>query len=104
LSVKKFIFEFGCGIKAGQALMADMRLSREYPYQILTLPTLQILTKYRFQYGDLDEERVKVASAFHAGIVFDKKKLSIVDNPIDPINGVVTVNDVKFQIGMGFYF
>jgi hypothetical protein len=104
LSVNRFIFEIGAGMKLGQATIGDNRLSREYSYQVMTLPTLQLLSKYRFHVGDLTEDKVKAGMAVHAGIVIDQKKLSNIDNTTDAIKGVVRVNDVKFQVGMGIYF
>jgi hypothetical protein len=45
-----------------------------------------------------------MGSAFNAGIIFEKKRLRIIDVPTEPINGAISVNDIKFLVGMGFYF
>jgi hypothetical protein len=104
LSINRFIFQLGMGIKAGSALFVDSRLLRNYSYQVSTLPTAQLVGKYRFQVGDLNEETVKMGSAINFGISFDQKRLKIIDNPIDSINSDVTVNEIKLLIGLGLYF
>lgn len=104
LSLNKFIFEMGLGVKSGRSKMNGATLSQEYTYQMMSVPTIQLLSKYRFQVGDLNEDSVKMGSAFHAGIIYEQKKLSMLDIPSETILGTINVNDIKFQIGMGFYF
>lgn len=104
LSLNTFIYELGVGLKAGQSHMSGSGLSKVYTYQMVSVPTLQLLTKYRFHIGDLTEDSVNIGSALHAGIIFERKKLSINDIATENINGILYANDVKFQIGMGFYF
>ena len=104
LSVNRFIGSIGVGVKTGSADLSDDRLSRGYSYTIATLPTVQLLTKYRFHVGDLTEDTVNMGTALHAGLIYEQKKLSIIDNPLDLVNSVISVNEIKLQIGIGFYF
>lgn len=104
LSLNKFIFEMGLGVKSGSAKIDGATLSQQYSYQMMSVPTLQLLSKYRFHIGDLNEDSVKMGTAFHAGLIYEQKKLSMLDIPSETINGTINVNDIKFQIGMGFYF
>jgi hypothetical protein len=104
LTMNKFIFETGVGLKFGESTMKGYTLSKQYTYQIISVPTFQLLTKYRFQAGDLTEDTVRMGSAFNAGVIFEKKRLRIIDVPTEPINGAISVNDIKFLVGMGFYF
>jgi hypothetical protein len=104
LTLNKFIYELGLGLKAGQSNMTGSALAQQYTYQILSFPTVQFLTKYRFRVGDENIESVKIGSSIYAGVIMEHKRLSTVTVPLTPIKGVITVNDVNFQIGMGFYF
>lgn len=104
LSLNKFIFEMGAGVKSGRSKMNGNTLSQQYTYQMLSVPTLQLLCKYRFHIGDLNEDTIKVGTAFHAGLVYEQKQLSMLDIPLEEVSGTINVNDIKFQIGMGFYF
>jgi hypothetical protein len=104
LTLNAFIVEAGMGIKAGVAQMNGTGMARKFSYQILSAPTIQLLSKYRFRAGDLNEDSVKIGSALIAGLVLENKKLSLQDLSAGTINGMISVNDIKFQIGMGFYF
>jgi hypothetical protein len=104
LSLNKIMVEIGVGIKSGESNMKGSYLNSAYSYQILCVPSLQLMTKYRYRVGDLNEDTVKLGSSLFAGIVYDQKKLSLLDTPLDSINGTINVNDLKFQFGIGFYF
>lgn len=104
LSMNSFILEAGVGLKGGDSTMKGYTLSKQYTYQIISVPVFQVLTKYRFQAGDLTEDTVKMGSAFNAGVILEKKRLRIIDVPLEKINGAISVNEIKFLVGMGFYF
>ena len=104
LTMNKFIFSLGAGIKAGDSTMKGNNLSSQYTYQIISAPAAQLMMKYRFQAGDLNEDTVKMGSSFNAGLLYEKKKLRIVDVPTETIEGAISVNEIKFLVGMGFYF
>ncbi|MGZ3809722.1 MAG: hypothetical protein ACXVCE_16690, partial [Bacteriovorax sp.] len=104
LTLNSFIFLGGVGIKAGTVSMSNPELSKEYTYQALTLPSFQLMTKYRFRSGDLTEDTVNVGMSFNAGAVLDIKRLSVLDTLSDNINGKISLTDVKYLVGMSFYF
>ncbi|MBC7538346.1 MAG: hypothetical protein H7281_05970, partial [Bacteriovorax sp.] len=104
LTLNSFIFLGGIGLKAGSIEMQARDLSKKYTYQVLALPALQLLTKYRFRSGDLTEDSVNVGASLNAGINLDMKRLSVVDSLDDKINGKISINDIKYLLGMSFYF
>lgn len=104
LTLNSFIVLAGLGIKVGSISMSNAELSKEYSYRVLTLPSMQLLTKYRFRSGDLMEETVNVGISFNAGIVIDNKRLTVVDYLADNINGKISLTDIRYLVGMSFYF
>jgi hypothetical protein len=104
LTLNSFIFLGGLGIKAGSVSMSNAELSKEYSYQVLTLPSFQIMTKYRFRSGDLTEDTANVGASLNAGMVVDMKRMSVIDNLADDINGKISLTDVRYLVGMSVYF
>lgn len=104
LTLNSFIVLSGLGIKAGSISMSNTNLSKEYTYQVLTLPSVQLMTKYRFRSGDLSEDTVNVGASLNAGVVVDMKRLSVVDNLTDNINGKISLTDIRYLVGMSIYF
>ncbi len=104
LTLNSFIVLGGLGIKAGSIDMSNDRLSKEYSYQVLTLPSLQLMTKYRFRSGDLTEDTANVGASLNAGITIDNKRLSVIDNLEDDINGKISLTDIRYLVGMSIYF
>lgn len=103
-TLHSFIWLMGLGIKNGQATLFSPELSREYSYQVLSLPALQIMTKYRFRSGDLREDNVNVGASLNFGINVDIKKLSLINVPEDVINSNISISDLKYTAGISFYF
>ena len=104
LTLNSFIVLAGLGIKAGTIDMDNPTLSKKYSYQLLTLPAMQLMTKYRFRSGDLTEDTVNVGASFNAGVMVDMKRLSVIDSLSDNIDGKINMTDIKYLIGLGFYF
>ena len=104
LTLNSFIFLGGLGIKAGSVSMSNSTLSKDYSYQVLVMPALQMMTKYRFRSGDLTEDTANIGASFNAGVTLDMKRLSVIDSLSDDINGKISMTDIKYIIGMGFYF
>lgn len=104
LTLNSFIWLTGIGIKSGSVKMESNQLSKQYTYQSLTMPALQLMTKYRFRTGDLSEETANVGLSLNAGIMYDSKRLSAIDTIDDDIDGKISVNDIKYIIGMSVYF
>jgi hypothetical protein len=84
--------------------MNATNLSKKYTYQSLALPALQLLTKYRFRTGDLTEDTVNIGASLNAGVTLDMKRLSAIDSLSDNINGKISINDIKYLVGMSVYF
>lgn len=104
LTLNSFIVLGGLGIKAGSVSMSNGELSKEYSYQVLTLPSFQLMTKYRFRTGDLTEDTVKIGASLNAGVVVDSKRFSVIDNLADNINGKISMTDIRYLVGMSIYF
>lgn len=104
LTLNSLIVLGGLGIKSGSASVSALGLTKDYTYQILTLPSIQLLSKYRFRSGDTKEDSLNVGASINAGIVWDFKRLSIIDSVEDNINGKLFYSDIKYQIGMSVFF
>ncbi len=104
LTLNSFIILGGFGIKAGSMTVSNTTLSKQYSYQTLAMPAFQLMTKYRFRSGDLTEDTVNVGASFNAGVMYDRKSLTVIDTLADNINGKISVNDIKYLVGLGFYF
>lgn len=104
LTLNSFIYVAGIGLKNGSASIFTPDLSKEYSYQALTLPALQLMTKYRFRAGDLNEDNVNIGASLNFGISLDIKKLSVIDRLEDDINSKISVNDLKYTLGMSVFF
>ena len=104
LTLNSFIWMAGVGLKSGTIQMSSIALSKSYIYQTYSLPAMQLMTKYRFRSGDLAEDTVNVGTSFNAGIMLDKKHLSVNNALEDNILGSISINDLKYIFGMSFYF
>jgi hypothetical protein len=104
LTLNSFIWLGGFGIKNGSATIFSPDLSKEYSYQVLVLPALQILTKYRFRSGDLTEDNANIGASLNFGINLDIKHLSVVDRIDDNIDSKMSVNDLKYTVGLSVFF
>lgn len=104
LTLNSFIWLAGVGLKVGSVEMQSGSFSKDYSYQALALPAMQLMTKYRFRTGDLTEDTVNVGASLNAGVMLDSKRLSILDPLEDNINGKISVNDLKYVLGMSVYF
>lgn len=104
LTLNRFMWSLGLGMKFGMSRMSSDQLSQAYDYQVLTLPSIQLMTKYRFRSGDLADDNVNVGVSANAGVVIETKSLRIVNNPSDNIDSKLTASDVKYTLGFSFYF
>lgn len=104
LTLNSFIYLAGIGIKNGSASVYSPDLTKEYSYQALTLPALQVMTKYRFRTGDLNEDNVNIGASVNFGINLDIKNLSVIDRLDDDINSKISVADLKYTLGMSVFF
>ena len=104
LTLDSFIHLIGIGFKNGSASVSSYDISREYSYQVLTIPALQLMTKYRFRTGDLREETANVGASLNFAFAWDLKNLSVIERLEDDINSKFSVPDLKYTLGMSVYF
>lgn len=104
LTIKSFIYLMGIGIKSGKSDISAPELTKDYSYQVLTLPSLQLMSKYRFRTGDLAEETVNVGASVNFGINLDVKNYTASDLIEDEIDSKFSNTDLKYFIGMSVYF
>ncbi len=104
LTLNSFIYLMGLGFKIGSSDIAAPELSKAYSFQVLTLPSLQLMTKYRFRTGDLAEDNINVGASANLGINLDIKKYNAVDTIEDEIDSKFSHTDLKYTIGMSVYF
>ncbi len=104
LTLDTFNFLAGIGLRAGSIKMKNSNLSQEYTYQVLSLPSIQLMGKYRFRSGDLTESSTNIGLSFNAGFIYDIKRLSVIESLQDNINGKISIKDIKYLIGLSFYF
>jgi hypothetical protein len=91
-------------MKAGTALVASPDISKEYTYQLITIPALQLMTKYRFRAGDLNEDTANIGASLNFSIKLENKIFSTIDRIEDEINSKFSVFDLKYSVGMSVYF
>ncbi len=104
LTLNSFIWLAGVGIKNGSASVFTPDFTKEYSYQVLTLPSLQVMTKYRFRVGDLKEDTANIGASLNFGVNLDFKNLSVIDRLDDNIRSKFSVTDLKYSLGMSVYF
>ncbi len=104
LTLNSFIYLLGVGLKNGSGSITSSDISREYSYQVLTLPAIQLMTKYRFRAGDLREETANVGASLNFALAWDLKNLSVIERLEDDINSKFSVPDLKYTVGMSVYF
>ena len=104
LTLHSFIFLTGFGIKTGSSNVYSPELIKKYTYQALSLPSLQVMTKYRFRTGDLNEDTVNVGASLNFGINFDAKNLSLIDSVDDEIASKISFYDLKYTVGLSLFF
>ena len=103
-TLNSFIYLVGLGMKAGSALATNPDLTKEYTYQLITIPALQLMTKYRFRAGDLNEDTANVGASVNFSLKLENKQFSLIDRREDEINSKFSVFDLKYSIGMSMYF
>jgi hypothetical protein len=103
-TLNAFIYLAGVGMKAGTALVASPDISKEYTYQLITIPALQLMTKYRFRAGDLNEDTANIGASLNFSIKLENKIFSTIDRIEDEINSKFSVFDLKYSVGMSVYF
>ncbi len=104
LTLYSFIYLAGVGVKNGTAIVYADALEKNYSYRTLTLPALQVMTKYRFRTGDLNEETVNVGASLNFGINLDIKNLSTAEFEDDEINSKISLYDLKYTLGLSLFF
>jgi hypothetical protein len=106
LTLNSLIVMGGVGIKSGTAGVSATGLTKEYSYQVLTNPALQLMTKYRFKAGDGTEETVNVGASINAGLALESKTMSVLEsvNTEDNIYSSKTYDDFKYIIGLSIFF
>ena len=104
LTLNSLIVLGGIGMKVSTIDMSATSLSKDYSYQALCLPALQVLTKYRFRAGDLTEDTVNVGASFNFGVSLDMKSMSVNETLSDNIDGKISITDIKYLLGMSVYF
>lgn len=104
LTLHSFIYLAGIGLKNGTTKVSSTDFTENYSYQALTLPSLQVMTKYRFRTGDLNEDTVNVGASFNFGINLDIKNLSAIDRVEDEIGSKISFYDLKYTLGLSLFF
>lgn len=104
LTLNSFSALVGMGLKAGQSVASSGLLTKEYSYQIMTLPSLQAMIKYRFRTGSYDEDTANVGMSFNLGANLDLKRLSNNDEVVDNINSKLSYTDLKYTVGLSVFF
>lgn len=104
LTLNSFIYLAGVGLKVGSSDITSPEMEKEYSYEVLTLPSFQLMGKYRFRTGDLAEDTVNVGASANFGVNLDFKNYSTQDNLEDNINGKFSNTDLKYYLGMSVYF
>lgn len=104
LTLNSLIGLVGVGMKIGAADISSPDMSKEYSFRVLNLPSVQLLSKYRFRTGDLAEDTVNIGASANFGMQLDFKRYTTNDILEDNINGKFSNTDLKYYLGMSVYF
>ena len=106
LTLNSLIVLGGLGLKTGSAGVSATGLTKEYTYQVLTNPAIQLMTKYRFKAGDGTEETINVGASINAGLALESKSMSVLEsvNSEDNIYSSKTYDDFKYTVGLSIFF
>ncbi|MGB0452825.1 MAG: hypothetical protein ACPGJV_03850 [Bacteriovoracaceae bacterium] len=102
--VRKYLIYAGLGLRRGEATMSNPNLTRDYNYQLVTLPTTQIGLKYRFQAGDEREDGMDVGMGANILIQNEVSRYNATDEIEDDIESLVISNNFRMSFGLSLYF
>ncbi|MCO4793021.1 MAG: hypothetical protein KC493_04875 [Bacteriovoracaceae bacterium] len=102
-TIYKWSFFGGMGIMRGNALGQGIGLVKDYNYQLIGVPTY-LGFKYRFKSGDELDQISGIGWGLKIKFSYEYLKLNTVDLLEDDINGSISVEDVKFTVGLSTYF
>ncbi|MBT3584476.1 MAG: hypothetical protein HN509_06200 [Halobacteriovoraceae bacterium] len=103
-SIRQYMFFLGVGTKRGSASVTSTSITKDYTYSVVALPVLRFGMKYRFKAGDTQDESVKIGMGVNFLFETESVRLSVEDALNDDIAPVITAQNVKFAVGMSFYF
>ncbi len=102
--IKRPIFFVGAGFGVGYSIINSAELSKDYNFQIVNVPILQAGVKYRFSAGDEVDSVTRIGYGIMFNFAYEAIRASTGDEVTDDIDGLISVNDLKFSVGLNVYF
>lgn len=103
-SIRKYMPYIGVGIKRGNGDLESFSFDNVYRYQLLSLPTALMGLKYRFQAGDAKDDALDYGIGINFQLLYESLRYNAQDVLEDNIESVISVNQLKFTVGMNIYF
>ncbi|WP_157680632.1 hypothetical protein [Bacteriovorax sp. Seq25_V] len=94
----------GAGIKRGNGDMTSINLTKDYEYEVLALPSLHFGAKYRAPAARDYELYSSLGFGFNFKVSVETTKLQAISSLDDEISSSTTINNVKADIGLSFFF
>lgn len=102
------LIHLGMGLRFGEAELSSMNssVSRDYLYDVRSMPIMQIGAKYRFRGGDEHTESVRVGIGLNMLVSVESTQYGLKEEPLsnDDISAKIIMNDTKFSMGLSIYF
>lgn len=103
-SIRKYMPYIGIGMKRGNGDLESFSFDKVYRYQVISLPTALMGLKYRFQSGDAKDDMLDYGLGINFQLLYESLRYNAQDVLEDDIDSVISVNQLKFTIGMNIYF
>ncbi len=94
----------GAGIKRGNGEMTSINFTKDYDYELLALPSLHFGAKYRAPAARDYELYSSLGFGLNFKVSVETTKLQAISSLDDDIQSSTTVNNVKADIGLSFFF
>jgi hypothetical protein len=101
--LQKYLWYIGLGIKKGSSLITSATQEGRTPFSFTSFPSYQLGLKYRFKAGDVPEEVMKVGMGINLAMIYEKLKLSAINDVSETISGTKSFTDLKFLIGVSLF-
>jgi hypothetical protein len=102
--IRRYLWYAGIGFRRGNDTVSSPFLTKNYKYQLFSLPVMQAGFKYRFQAGDEREDGIDIGLGVNFLVQSELLRYSVLNEVEDDIDGLFTVNNIRAIGGLSIYF
>lgn len=103
-SLDAYVYYLGVGMRRGNAAVTSERISKDYEYQLVSMPEYRLGMKYRFRSGDYHSHFVKIGMGVNLMLSIEAVRYSPTTILEDNLYGSVIEYDTKAYFGINMYF